>query len=151
MGESIPESLRSGGQGLAREISSGQQTYDTDPDLYPVNEPVGKYEGKTQCTGEAQFINDIPPTPNELHAAYVVTTVANCDLDTVDPSEALAMPGVVDYLDHNDIPGKNTVNTAVFDSTGSEQLFTTGRVYYAGQAVGLILADSFETAHNAAR
>ncbi len=136
---------------MLREISSGSQTYETNPDLYPFNEPIAKYEGKTQCTGEAQFVNDIPASAKEVHAAYVTATVANCELDTVDPTEALAMSGVVAYIDHKDIPGKNSVNTPAFESTGAEQLFTTGKINYAGQSIGLILADSFETAHKAAR
>ena len=64
------------------------------------------------------------------------------------------MPGVVAYVDHTDIPG---LNQAVLPEDpmpyepSIEQLFTSGRVFYAGQAIGLILADSFEEAHRAAR
>ena len=55
------------------------------------------------------------------------------------------MPGVVAYVDHTDIPG---LNDAILDTADSiEQIFTTGRVFYAGQAIGLILAKSFEEAH----
>ena len=58
------------------------------------------------------------------------------------------------YIDHNDIPGKNS---AIIDGLlpipdGSyEQIFTSGRVFYAGQAIGLILASSFELAHKASK
>ena len=69
------------------------QHYETDPSLFPINKPVEKYEARLQCTGEAIYINDIPEIPGELHAAFVYSTIANCDLDTVDPTEALAMPG----------------------------------------------------------
>ena len=85
--------MRSGAAGIIRDISSGTQHYETDPSLFPVNKPVEKYEARLQCTGEAIYINDIPEIPGELHAAFVYSTIANCDLDTVDPTEALAMPG----------------------------------------------------------
>ena len=48
-----------------------------------------KIEGKSQCTGESQYVNDIPVQKGELFAAFVLTTVANCDLDVVDVSAAM--------------------------------------------------------------
>ena len=59
------------------------------------------------------------------------------------------MPGVEAFVDHRDIPGKND---ALLDYPQSyEQIFTTGRVFYAGQAIGLILADSIDNARKAAQ
>ena len=96
MGDSVPAEFRSGAAGIIRDISSGMQHYETDPSLFPINKPVEKYEARMQCTGEAIYINDIPEIPGELHAAFVYSTMANCELDTVDPTEALAMPGEKD-------------------------------------------------------
>jgi xanthine dehydrogenase large subunit len=39
--------------------------------------------------GEAEYINDIPDLPGVLHAAFVLTTVAQGYVDSIDPSEAL--------------------------------------------------------------
>ena len=44
---------------------------------------------KTYTVGEAEYIDDIPKNPNEVHAAFVLATIGNCELDTVDPSPAL--------------------------------------------------------------
>ncbi len=87
----MPSELRSGAHGILRGVSSGLQTYETDQSLYPVNKPVEKYEARIQCTGEAVYANDFPNLPNELFAAFVYSTVANCQLDTVDPTNALVM------------------------------------------------------------
>jgi xanthine dehydrogenase/oxidase len=57
--------------------------------LWPVNKPVPKIEGQSQCTGEAEYVADISPAKGELHAAFVLTNIANCDIDVVDASEAL--------------------------------------------------------------
>lgn len=57
--------------------------------LHQVNEPIPKIEGQSQCSGEAEYINDIPNFPGELSAYYVLASVGNCDLDTVDASAAL--------------------------------------------------------------
>ena len=46
-------------------------------------------EGKPQCTGEAEYTDDIPPIFGELHAAVVQAQQANCELDVVDASAAL--------------------------------------------------------------
>ena len=40
-------------------------------------------------TGEAQYVNDIPSLPGELHGALVLTNVAKGELGKVDASEAL--------------------------------------------------------------
>ena len=39
--------------------------------------------------GEAEYLDDSPKFPGELHAAFVLATLANCELDLVDPSPAL--------------------------------------------------------------
>jgi xanthine dehydrogenase/oxidase len=74
-----------------RNVSSGEQFYLTDQDSWPVDLPMAKIEGKSQCTGEAQYVNDIPHQKGELFAAFVNSSVANCDLDVVDASEALVI------------------------------------------------------------
>jgi xanthine dehydrogenase molybdopterin-binding subunit B len=54
-----------------------------------VNEPIPKLEGQSQCSGEAQYVNDMPSFPGELTAIFVMATIANCDIDTIDASAAL--------------------------------------------------------------
>ena len=57
--------------------------------MWPMNKPLPKLEGKVQCTGEAEYIDDIPEIKGELHAAMLQSDVAKCELDVVDPSAAL--------------------------------------------------------------
>ena len=61
--------------------------------------------------------------------------------------------GVVAYIDHQDIPGKNSaiINDEHGKDNSIEEIFTSGKVHYAGQAIGLILANSFELAHKASK
>lgn len=89
LGKQADPRLQSGSIQIQRGLSSGQQHYETDPSLYPVNKPIPKIEGESQCTGEAEYVDDIPTLPNELYAAFVLSTVGNCEIDAVDPSEAL--------------------------------------------------------------
>jgi len=43
----------------------------------------------------------------ELYVALVTSLKANAEVVNVDASPALAMPGVVGFLDHNCVPGSN--------------------------------------------
>ena len=70
-------------------LFQGAQHFSTDPSLYPLNEPMPKVESEAQCTGETRYADDVPPAEGELHGAFVVSTLAACELDKVDPSEAL--------------------------------------------------------------
>ena len=54
-----------------------------------MTQPVEKYEGKIQCSGEAEYINDIPKVNGELEAAFVLTTRGNCDIASVNADSAL--------------------------------------------------------------
>ena len=89
--ESLDDRLKSGSDKFARfkEVSKGQQSFKSDAELWPMNMSVPKVEGKAQCTGEAEYTDDIPPIYGELHAAVVQAKQANCELEIVDPSAAL--------------------------------------------------------------
>ena len=56
----------------------------------------------------------------------VVSTKSHAKLLSVDPSRALQMPGVVDFIDHNDVPGNNNFGLAAQD----QQVFAVDMVCY---------------------
>lgn len=87
--ETINDNLKSGACNIQRGVSKGQQSYKSDTDMWPMNQGLAKVEGKSQCTGEAQYIDDMPKYPGELSAAMVQSQLANCDIDSVDTSAAL--------------------------------------------------------------
>merc|ERR1719192_3278625 len=74
----VDQKKRSGGLDLKfeRGLQQGSQKYEEDPSLFPVNKAVAKLESLVQCSGEAEYINDIPASPRELHAAFVLTSQA---------------------------------------------------------------------------
>lgn len=87
--ENVNPILRSGGSILERGLSSGKQNYDTNKNLWPLNQPLPKMEAIYQTSGEAHYTNDFPPFPNEVFCAFVLTTVANGKIKNIDASEAL--------------------------------------------------------------
>ncbi|KAK4555565.1 hypothetical protein LTR86_007318 [Recurvomyces mirabilis] len=93
-----------------------------------------------QCTGEAQYTDDIPVQKNELYGCLVLSTKAHAKLISVDSAPAMDIPGVVDYVDHHDLPNEkaNWWGAPNCDET----FFAVDEVFTAGQPIGVILATS---------
>lgn len=149
LGDSVSQEVRSAGSILQRPLSSGAQDFDMNQDTWPVGQGIPKLESSTQISGEAVYMDDVPYLPNELHGAFVQTTVANAKIKSVDSSEALALPGVKSFITTEDIPGINSF--VVLSGMNPDPVFVADRVQYAGQAVGLVVADTRETAVQAAK
>lgn len=81
--------LRSGGQLLERPVSKGSQDFQSDQGLYPLNQAAPKLEAKIQCSGEAQYINDVPNYAYQVFAAFVLSTIHVGEIDFIDGSEVL--------------------------------------------------------------
>ena len=97
-----------------------------------------------QCTGEAQYTDDIPVQKNELYGALVLSTKAHAKILNVDPSPALDLPGVVDYVDHRDLPSPEANWWGAPNC--DEVFFAIDEVFTAGQPIGMVLADSAKRA-----
>ncbi|XP_071482593.1 xanthine dehydrogenase/oxidase-like [Diadema antillarum] len=95
---------------------------------------------------KAVFVDDIPPLNGELSAAPVLSTKPHANILSVDASQALALPGVVDFVTHLDIPG---VNGQVTDP--AEECFVSSKVQSVGQLIGVAVADNRQTALKAAK
>ncbi|XP_069693941.1 uncharacterized protein [Periplaneta americana] len=147
----IPKTLQSGGTNLFRPLSSGKQYFNTDKSEWPLNKPIPKLEAIYQTSGEAEYVNDIPSRPGELHAAYVLSNVAQGFISGIDTSEALNIPGVQMFISASDIPGENTFTPKGMRLlTEDEEIFCSGNVKYAGQPIGIVVADSLPLAQEAA-
>ncbi|KAL8858068.1 MAG: hypothetical protein Q9178_005393 [Gyalolechia marmorata] len=102
-----------------------------------------------QCTGEAQYTDDIPVQKNELYGVLVLSTKAHAKILNVDASPALKLPGVVNYVDHRDLP--NPAANWWGAPNCDEVFFAVDEVFSAGQPIGMILADSAKRAEAGAR
>jgi xanthine dehydrogenase/oxidase len=136
---------------IERDISSGWKDGKA-ADAYKQRE-VGQSKSHVaamkQCTGEAQYTDDIPLQRNELYGCLVLSTKAHAKLLSVDPEPALDQPGVVAYVDHKDMasPEANWWGAPVCDET----FFAVDEIFTAGQPIGMILADTAKQAEQAAR
>ncbi len=102
---------------------------------------------RAQVAGAVTYIDDIPEVRGTLHAAPVCSPVAHGKLKGIDPSAALALPGVRAFIGAADIPGDTLLAAFAHD----EPVFAQGTVQFIGQVGGLILADDAMSARRAAR
>ncbi|KAG5984696.1 hypothetical protein E4U55_003642 [Claviceps digitariae] len=136
---------------LERALSRG--TVDETAAAAYVREVTGKSNphlaALRQTTGEAQYTDDIPALKNELFGCWVLSSKAHAKIKSVDYTAALEMPGVVDYIDKNDMPSAeaNKFGAPNFD----EVFFAEDEVHSAGQAIAMVLATSADRAAEAAR
>ncbi|XP_015110495.1 indole-3-acetaldehyde oxidase [Diachasma alloeum] len=152
--EDLDEKLRSGGTVLERGVSSGKCDYETDESLWPYSKPLPKVESIYQTSGEAQYVNDIPPQPHEVFCAFVISEVHSGRIASIDTTAALEMKGVRAFLSAKDVPGKNlcivAANKKLF-GLYDELLLAEDVVTHTGQPIGIICADTQLLAHEAAQ
>uniref|UniRef100_A0A1I8AU28 FAD-binding PCMH-type domain-containing protein n=1 Tax=Steinernema glaseri TaxID=37863 RepID=A0A1I8AU28_9BILA len=113
--------------------------------------PLAHQYADRHTTGDAKYTGDLN-IPDLLHLGFVLSTESHAEIVSVDTSAALAMPGVVDYVDVNDIPegGTNRPGTmrvaSCYDDT---PMFAEGIVESHGQVIGAIVAETVEIARRA--
>jgi xanthine dehydrogenase molybdopterin binding subunit/xanthine dehydrogenase small subunit len=117
-------------------------THEVEPPPSPAHESAA-----AQISGHAKYIDDLPEVNGTLYAAPVCSTVAHGELQAIDASLALAMPGVVRVLLAQDIPGDPFFATFAHD----EPIFAKERVAHVGQVVGLVIARDMMLARTAAK
>uniref|UniRef100_A0A0A9YHM8 Indole-3-acetaldehyde oxidase n=1 Tax=Lygus hesperus TaxID=30085 RepID=A0A0A9YHM8_LYGHE len=146
----VNDKYKSGGPLLERPVSSAKQDFDTDRNLWPLNKPIPKLEALIQCSGEAEYSNDIPSFPGQLWAQIAVTDRL-ATVSKIDFSEAKKVSGFWGFYTAKDIPGTNSFIKSDRPE-GIERVFVEeGKTAdYAGQAVCVVLADSHANAIKAA-
>ncbi|KAI4187597.1 MAG: hypothetical protein L6R41_002702 [Letrouitia leprolyta] len=102
-----------------------------------------------QCTGEAQYTDDMPVQRNELFGTLVLSTKAHAKILKIDTSAAMHLPGVVAWVDHRDLPNPKANWWGAPNC--DEIFFAVDEVFTAGQPIGMILADSAKHAEAGSR
>jgi xanthine dehydrogenase YagR molybdenum-binding subunit len=114
---------------------------------------VPRIDGRAKVTGAAHYAAEIP-APGLAYGVVVSGTVARGRIKAIDTDAARAVPGVVDVITHENRPKMRSNDLAYKDMTapgGSpfRPLFSS-RVFWSGQPVALVVADTFEAARHAA-
>lgn len=126
-------------------VPQGVQRYQSVDSHQPLQDPVGRpimhLSGIKHATGEAVFCDDIPMVDRELSMALVTSTRAHAKIISIDSSEALDQPGVVDVITANDIPGTNGAE--------DDRLLAVDEVLCVGQIICAVIAETDAQAKHA--
>ncbi|XP_012887157.1 PREDICTED: aldehyde oxidase 4-like [Dipodomys ordii] len=143
----IPEKFVSALEDFPIETPKGIQMFQcVDPHQSPqdpVGHPVMHQSAIKHTTGEAVFVDDIPPINQELFLAVVTSTKAHAKILSIDTSEAMSLPGVVDVIMAEDVPGDNNHK--------GEILYAQHEVICVGQIICAVAADTYAHAKEAAK
>uniref|UniRef100_G3WE87 aldehyde oxidase n=1 Tax=Sarcophilus harrisii TaxID=9305 RepID=G3WE87_SARHA len=119
---------------VSRGVQEFQGVDSNQPPHDPVGRPIHHQSGIKHATGEAIFCDDLPVVDKELFLALVTSTRAHAKIISIDASEALELPGVVDVITAKDIPGTN--------GTDDDKLLAVDEVLCVGQIICAVVAES---------
>ncbi|GAB4029172.1 xanthine dehydrogenase family protein molybdopterin-binding subunit [Spirosoma jeollabukense] len=122
-----------------------------------VGKPMVRIDGRAKVMGAATYSAEYNQLPGLVHAVFKTSDVAKGRITGFDDSEAKRLPGVLGILTHLNMPplsqtpatpeGKKKIALAMqmsFTPMLSDQIF------YAGQPVAIVIADTLEHAQHAA-
>eukprot|EP01059_Diplonema_ambulator_P031331 TRINITY_DN5709_c0_g2_i2.p1 TRINITY_DN5709_c0_g2~~TRINITY_DN5709_c0_g2_i2.p1 ORF type:complete len:1388 (+),score=511.65 TRINITY_DN5709_c0_g2_i2:44-4165(+) len=142
MQPSLPASLSLAARPwIPKGVTQGTQMYQTNTSRSPVGQPIPKVDGLKQCTGEAQYVQNIPLPANCLHACPVLATSIG-DFTVSDAGVADKVDGYHGLILAKDVPNNkhNGGGTTIADKV-------TGHI---GAVVAVVLADTPQRAVQAA-
>ncbi|MBV9326446.1 MAG: xanthine dehydrogenase family protein molybdopterin-binding subunit [Chloroflexi bacterium] len=111
-----------------------------------VGRPTRRADAPERLTGRLRFTNDLL-MPGALHVRFVRSPHAAARVVSIDPSAALATPGVVSVLTARDLPVAD-ISAAV---ESRKIMLALDNVLYAGHPVAAVLAESEALAEDGAQ
>ncbi|HEX3886115.1 MAG TPA: xanthine dehydrogenase family protein molybdopterin-binding subunit [Phenylobacterium sp.] len=113
-----------------------------------IGQPAIRVDGPAKVTGQARYPVD-EPVENPAYAYLVTSTIARGRIRHIDLTAAQAVPGVLDILTHQNVAGQ-TQPLMGPDGKATTTTLESDRVWHAGQIVGIVVADTYEAAREAA-
>ncbi|HOT58292.1 MAG TPA: molybdopterin-dependent oxidoreductase Mo/Fe-S-binding subunit [Spirochaetia bacterium] len=121
------------------------------PELRHVGKNRAKVDALMMATGQRLYVEDFVD-PDAYHVVLLESPHAHAFIKKIDTSQALAMPGVVTILTHENCP-QHTYTTAgqgYPEPSPYDQLMFSRKVRYVGDRVAAVLARTREQAEAAA-
>jgi xanthine dehydrogenase molybdenum-binding subunit len=106
-----------------------------------------RYQGVELALGDRGYIDDMR-IPGLLHGALRLADHARADVTRIDAEAARAMPGVQGVFTAADVPG--TLRVGILDTDWPAFIPEGGRTSYLGDVLAIVVADSRQTAREAA-
>src|SRR5256714_8165116 len=117
-----------------------------------VGQPLNRVDGRLKVTGGARYAADYP-LENMAHAVLLSSSIANGRIKSFDTSEAERVPGVLHVMTYQNAPKLKPVatNPAEGDAAGRRVPLQSPTIYYSGQYIAVVVADTLEQARQAAQ
>src|SRR5437660_4385738 len=111
-----------------------------------------RIDGRLKVTGEARYASDVP-LANPVYAFLATSAIARGRIADIDANASRTVPGVLDILTHRNA-GDAVKPTKLFSDGGyvgsTIVPLASNQIWYGGQIVAVVLAESFEAARDAA-
>lgn len=119
-----------------------------------IGQPATRQDARLKVTGEAKYSAEFD-LPKMAHAVLVTSPVARGTILSLDLAAARAATGVINVFSHFDKPRYGAINSAELGKVGTIPgefvlPFSGPEIAYSGQAIAIVVADTYERARYAA-
>ncbi|MGK7957863.1 MAG: xanthine dehydrogenase family protein molybdopterin-binding subunit [Crocosphaera sp.] len=117
-----------------------------------IGKSVNRKDGRAKVTGQATYGAE-HQISGLVHGHLVTSTIAKGSIANIDTQSVAAMPGVIEVFTHKNLPkiftpSNDFINSKIYEA---RLPLSDNQIHYAGQIVGLVVADTFERARDAAQ
>src|SRR5215203_4338564 len=121
--------------------------------IYEAEDPIDRVDGKAKVTGAAKYSTEYP-LAGLTYGILIVSTIAKGAIASLDTKTAERSPGVIAVLTYQNapkVPGYDQGTNPAKGPTwgGGLKIFNSERIYFYGQPVALVIADTLERAQDA--
>src|SRR5579883_791237 len=117
-----------------------------------ISSPIDRVDGRRKVTGAARYAADYP-IEKMAYAVPILSTIGKGRIKSIDREALLREPGVLEVLTRENCPRlSGTANDfGSWTKLGEARLpFDDDGIHYAGQVVGMVIAETLEQANAAA-
>ena len=113
--------------------------------------PEPRLDATAKVTGSARYASDFA-VPNPAYAYLVTSAISRGTITSIDDSAAASIPGVLLVMtsDNTQVPGELAFFGKGGPASTSLKPLESKRVWHDGDIIGMIVAESFEAAREAA-
>ncbi|WP_445630583.1 xanthine dehydrogenase family protein molybdopterin-binding subunit [Nostoc sp. DSM 114167] len=112
-----------------------------------IGKPLDRVDGKLKVTGEAPYTADVP-IENLTYGVIFQSAIASGKIIQIDTSVAAVSPGVLDVVTYQQTP--SLVKIPFFGPPQPQSTEKDHNIYYDGQHLGVVIAQTLEEAETAA-
>ena len=99
---------------------------------------MNRTDSTSHVRADSPFVDDLPEPPGTLYLAVLASPMAHGIIRRLEVDATAKISGVAAVFAAHDIPGENQAGMVASDAP----LLATGKVYYVGQPLAIVAADS---------